>query len=143
MIYRKKRGSLLIENLLALLYITVVLLPLSHLYVKVFKTNVLLEKEEYKSVFTDNFIEYLENTEYQNIENKTGKKKFYTSEDFCTFFNLSCFETAGKENFHIDIEIQKTNHYYINRNLQKLFIFKITVGNKEFYYLPYLEDYEK
>ena len=72
--YRNKKGSLLIENLLALLYITIVLLPFSHLYIKVFKTNMLLEKKERESVFLENISEYLENTGYKNLETKTGKK---------------------------------------------------------------------
>ena len=136
-----KRGSLLIENLLALLYITIVLLPFSHLYIKVFKTNILLEKMEHEAVFLENISEYLANTEYQNIETKTGKRNFNSIDDFCSFFRLNCFETRDKGNFRINIDIQKTNHYYLNKNLQKLFIFKITAGNKEFYYIPYLADY--
>ena len=71
--YRNKKGSLLIENLLALLYITVVLLPFSHLYVKVFKTNMLLAKKEYESVLLETITEYLENTEYKNIETAQSK----------------------------------------------------------------------
>ena len=138
-----KRGSLLIENLLALLYVTIVLLPFSHMYIKVFKTNMLLEKKEYEAVFSENISEYLENTEYQNIETKTGKRNFNSINDFCGFFRLNCFKTKGKGSFHTDIDIQKTDHYYLNKNLQKLFIFKITAGTREFYYIPYLEDYEK
>ena len=141
--YRNKKGSLLIENLLALLYITIVLLPFSHLYMKVFKTNMLLEKKERKSVFLENISEYLENTGYKNLETKTGKKSFNSFKDFCNFFHLSCFETKEKENTLINIDIQKTEYYYLNKNLQKLFIFKITTDTKELYYIPYLEDYEK
>ncbi|WP_435308337.1 hypothetical protein [Sebaldella termitidis] len=141
--YKNKRGSLLIENLLALLYITAVLLPFSHLYIKVFKTNILLEKKERESVFLENIAEYLENTEYQNLETKTGKKSFSSFKDFCNFFHLSYFETKEKENTLINIDIQKTEYYYLNKNLQKLFIFKITTDTKELYYIPYLEDYEK
>ena len=83
-----KRGSLLIENLLALLYITIVLLPFSHLYIKVFKTNILLEKMEHEAVFLENISEYLENTEYQNIETKTGKRNFNSIDDFQLNFCL-------------------------------------------------------
>ena len=141
--YGKKSGSLLIENLLALLYITIVLLPFSHLYVKVFKTNILLEKKEHESVLLDNTAEYLENTEYQNIENKTGKRSFSSLEDFCTFFNLGCSRQEKEKDFHMNTDIRKTDYYYLNKNLQKLFIFKITNNAREFYYMPYLEDYEK
>ena len=140
---RNKKGSLLIENLLALLYITIVLLPFSHLYLKVFKTNILLEKKEHESVFLENISEYLENTRYQNIETKTGRKNFNSFKDFCTFFHLDCSETKESEISNINIDIQKTDYYYLNKNLQKLFIFKIITDVKEFYYIPYLEDYEK
>ena len=141
--YRNKKGSLLIENLLALLYITIVLLPFSHLYIKVFKTNMLLEKKERESVFLENISEYLENTGYKNLETKTGKKSFNSFKDFCNFFHLSCFETKEKENGLINIDIQKTEYYYLNKNLQKLFILKISTDIKELYYIPHLEDYEK
>ncbi|MCP1226620.1 hypothetical protein [Sebaldella sp. S0638] len=141
--HNNKTGSLLLENLLALLYITVVLLPFSHLYVKIFKTNMLLEKKEYESVLLENMAEYLENTEYQNIETKTGKRAFSSFKDFCSFFRLNCSTADEKKNFHINIDIQKTDYYYLNRNFEKLFIFKITADTKEIYYVPYLEDYEK
>ena len=48
-----------------------------------------------------------------------------------------------KENILINIDIQKTEHYYLNKNLQKLFILKITTDIRELYYIPHLEDYEK
>ena len=85
----------------------------------------------------------MENTGYQNLETKTGKKSFTSFKDFCNFFHLNCFETKEKENILINIDIQKTEHYYLNKNLQKLFIFKITTDLKELYYIPHLEDYEK
>ena len=141
--YRNKKGSLLIENLLALLYITIVLLPFSHLYIKVFKTNLLLEKKEHESVFLENIQEYLENTGYQNLETKTGKKSFSSFKNFCNFYHLSCFEAKEKENTLINIDIQKTEYHYLNKNLQKLFILRITTDIRELYYIPHLEDYEK
>lgn len=138
-----RKGSLLIENLLALLYVTVVLLPFSHMYIRVFKTNILLEKKETESVFRENMLEYLENTEYKNIETKTGNRNFSTIEDFCVFFQLNCEESEKQDNFYINIDIQKTDYYYLNKNLEKLYIFKITADKKIVYYMPGLEDYEK
>jgi hypothetical protein len=138
-----KKGSLLIENLLALLYVTIVLLPFSHLYVKIFKTNILLEEKENEAVLRENILEYLENTEYQNIEAKTGNRYFNSLKDFCSFFSFKCKEIKKSENFHINIDIQKTNYYYLNKNSKKLFIFRIAADNRYFYYMPDLEDYEK
>ena len=103
----------------------------------------LLAKKEYESVLLETITEYLENTEYKNIETKTGKRSFDSFKDFCTFFAMNCLNADKIENFHINIDIQKTDYYYLNKNLQKLFIFKITADSKEFYYMPYLEDYEK
>ena len=88
MYYKKKKGSILIENLLALLYVSIVLVPFSNMYIKLFKTNMNIEKEEESSIICDNIFEYLENLKYTKIKEKNGFQKFNNLNDFFHFYQI-------------------------------------------------------
>lgn len=138
-----KKGGILIENLIALLYITVILLPFTNLLIKVFKTNTLIEQKESENIALENILEYLENLEYDIIKNKKGVFHFNSLKEFSDFFQINPFKIINNKNFSINIKIQKTSYFYLNKNYEKLFIYKIETNNKHVYLLPDKEDYEK
>ena len=143
MYYKKKKGSILIENLLALLYVSIVLVPFSNMYIKLFKTNMNIEKEEESSILCDNIFEYLENLKYTKIKGKNGFQKFNNLNDFFHFYQIENSKIIENKNTDLSISIDTTNSYYLNSKLQKLYILKLKINNKEYYYFPDQEDYEE
>ena len=143
MYYKKKKGSILIENLLALLYVSIVLVPFSNMYIKLFKTNMNIEKEEESSIICDNISEYLENLKYTKIKEKNGFQKFNNLDDFFQFYQIENSKIIENKNTDLIISIDTTNSYYLNSKLQKLNILKLKINNKEYYYFPDQEAYEE
>ena len=143
MLYEKKKGSILIENLLALLYISIVLVPISNVYIKLFKTNVSIEKKENEVIIYSNVVEYIENMEYKKLKGKTGSQNFNSLNDFFHFYQIENSKIIENKNTDISISIDATNNYYLNSKLQKLYILKLKINNKEYYYFPDQEDYEE
>lgn len=138
-----KKGGILIENLIALMYITIVLLPFTNILIKVLKTNTLIEQKENEDVTLENILEYMENLKYNIIKKKTGNFRFNSLEEFFEFFQINSSRINNDKNFSINIKIQKTDYFYLNKNYEKLFIYKIEAGNNFLYHLPDKEDYEK
>lgn len=143
MLYKNKKGSILIENLLALLYISIVLIPISNMYIKLFKTNISIEKKENESVILDNIIEYLENLEYKKLKEKNGSQNFNNLNDFFHFFQIENSKIIENREINLNLNIETTNYYYLNNQHQKLYILKLKLNNREYYYFPSQGDYEE
>ena len=139
----KKHGGILIENMIALLYISLVLPPISGIYIKLYKTNKKIEVREEYGITTENVVEYLENMNYIQISNKIGVFHFDSLDSFFSFFNITEKKKIKDQIIPLDIIIEKTDYFYLSQNGQKLYILKLMVNNKEFYYFPTGEDYEK
>ena len=138
-----KKGIILIENLIALVYIAIILLPFSNMYIKVFNTNTLIEQKEEDNIILENIFEYIESLDYKVLENKSGNHSFSSINDFINFFEINISKNENNKKIEILIDIQKTNSFYLNQKHEKLYILKIKINKKEFFYLPSKEDYEK
>ena len=143
MLYEKKKGSILIENLLALLYISIVLVPISNVYIKFFKTNISIEKKENEVIIYSNVVEYIENMEYKKLKGKTGSQNFNSLNDFFHFYQIEGSKTIENKHIDLNLNIETTNYYYLNNQHQKLYILKLKINNKEYYYFPSQGDYEE
>ena len=143
MLYEKKKGSILIENLLALLYISIVLVPISNVYIKFFKTNISIEKKENEVIIYSNVVEYIEKMEYKKLKGKTGSQNFNSLNDFFHFYQIEGSKIIENKHIDLNLNIETTNYYYLNNQHQKLYILKLKINNKEYYYFPSQGDYEE
>ena len=137
---RKNSGETLVESLISMFFVTVAIVPISNLFLKTFRTDV--------SVNIENMIEILKAKKYNEILNFIGKHEILKVEDFYNKFSVEKNyqilkkleqrqDKKGKlENDKVNIEIKRTEGYFVNELGAKEYIFEINVDKIKDYYFP-------
>lgn len=138
---RKNKGESLIESLLSMFFITVVLAPVSSLFLKTFKLNGKITDRNFAKNEERNMLEILKTKDYDFMIGNTGKHKFSDMEGFYRIIlpdekykvlRADKGTLVGEKT----VEIKQTEDFYINEEGQKEYIFEIQVGDVKGYYFP-------
>ena len=145
---RKNSGETLVESLISMFFVTVAIVPISNLFLKTFRTDVRVDDLNVRSVNIENMIEILKAKKYNEILNFIGKHEILKVEDFCNKFSVEKNyqilkkleqrqDKKGKiENDKVNIEIKRTEGYFVNELGAKEYIFEINVDKIKDYYFP-------
>lgn len=145
---RKNSGETLVESLISMFFVTVAIVPISNLFLKTFRTDVRVDDLNVKSVNIENMIEILKAKKYNEILNFIGKHEILKIEDFYNKFSVEKNyqilkkleqrqDKKGKlENDKVNIEIKRTEGYFVNELGAKEYIFEINVDKIKDYYFP-------
>ena len=149
---KKNRGETLIESLISMFFVTVAIIPVSNLFLKTFQTDVKVDDLNKKNVSIENMIEIIKGKKYEEILNFSGKYEISKVDDFYNRFAvekkyqiLKNFEQRkdkkGKiQEDKINVEIKRTDGYFINETGEREYIFEINVDKIKDYYFP---DFDK
>lgn len=139
-IKRKNKGESLVESLISMFFIITVLVPVSDIFLKTFKISIKADKKNYINSENRNMIEIFKTKKYDEILYLTGK---YTIKDLTDFYNKFSIEEKYRvlneksvDSKSKEIEIRRTEDYYINEIGDKDYIFEIIVENVKGYYFP-------
>ena len=145
---RKNSGETLVESLISMFFVTVAIVPISNLFLKTFRTDVKVDDLNVRSVNIENMIEILKAKKYNEILNFIGKHEILKVEDFYNKFSVEKNyqilkklerrqDKKGKlENDKVNIEIKRTEGYFVNELGVKEYIFEINVDKIKDYYFP-------
>ena len=149
---KKNRGETLIESLISMFFVTVAIIPVSNLFLKTFQTDVKVDDLNKKNVSIENMIEIIKEKKYEEILNFSGKYEISKVDDFYNRFAvekkyqiLKNFEQRkdkkGKiQEDKINVEIKRTDGYFVNETGEREYIFEINVDKIKDYYFP---DFDK
>lgn len=149
---KKNRGETLIESLISMFFVTVAIIPVSNLFLKTFQTDVKVDDLNKKNVSIENMIEIIKGKKYEEILNFSGKYEVSKVDDFYNRFAvekkyqiLKNFEQRkdkkGKiQEDKINVEIKRTDGYFVNETGEREYIFEINVDKIKDYYFP---DFDK
>ena len=149
---KKKKGETLIESLISMCFVTVAIIPVSNLFLKTFQTDVKVDDLNKKNVSIENMIEIIKGKKYEEILNFSGKYEISKVDDFYNRFAvekkyqiLKNFEQRkdkkGKiQEDKINVEIKRTDGYFVNETGEREYIFEINVDKIKDYYFP---DFDK
>jgi len=149
---KKNRGETLIESLISMFFVTVAIIPVSNLFLKTFQTDVKVDDLNKKNVSIENMIEMIKGKKYEEILNFSGKYEISKVDDFYNRFAvekkyqiLKNFEQRkdkkGKiQEDKINVEIKRTDGYFVNETGEREYIFEINVDKIKDYYFP---DFDK
>ena len=149
---KKNRGETLIESLISMFFVTVAIIPVSNLFLKTFQTDVKVDDLNKKNVSIENMIEIIKGKKYEEILNFSGKCEISKVDDFYNRFAvekkyqiLKNFEQRkdkkGKiQEDKINVEIKRTDGYFVNETGEREYIFEINVDKIKDYYFP---DFDK
>lgn len=149
---KKNRGETLIESLISMFFVTVAIIPVSNLFLKTFQTDVKVDDLNKKNVSIENMIEIIKGKKYEEILNFSGKYEISKVDDFYNRFAvekkyqiLKNFEQRkdkkGKiQEDKINVEIKRTDGYFVNETGEREYIFEIDVDKIKDYYFP---DFDK
>ena len=149
---KKNRGETLIESLISMFFVTVAIIPVSNLFLKTFQTDVKVDDLNKKNVSIENMIEIIKGKKYEEILNFSGKYEISKVDDFYNRFAvekkyqiLKNFEQRkdkkGKiQEAKINVEIKRTDGYFVNETGEREYIFEINVDKIKDYYFP---DFDK
>ena len=149
---KKNKGETLIESLISMFFVTVAIIPVSNLFFKTFQTDVKVDDLNKKNVSIENMIEIIKGKKYEEILNFSGKYEISKVDDFYNRFAvekkyqiLKNFEQRkdkkGKiQEDKINVEIKRTDGYFINETGEREYIFEINVDKIKDYYFP---DFDK
>ena len=149
---KKNKGETLIESLISMFFVTVAIIPVSNLFLKTFQTDVKVDDLNKKNVSIENMIEIIKGKKYEEILNFSGKYEISKVDDFYNRFAvekkyqiLKNFEQRkdkkGKiQEAKINVEIKRTDGYFINETGEREYIFEINVDKIKDYYFP---DFDK
>ena len=149
---KKNRGETLIESLISMFFVTVAIIPVSNLFLKTFQTDVKVDDLNKKNVSIENMIEIIKGKKYEEILNFSGKYEISKVDDFYNRFAvekkyqiLKNFEQRkdkkGKiQEDKINVEIKRTDGYFVNETGEREYIFEINVDKIKDYYFP---DFDK
>ena len=149
---KKNKGETLIESLISMFFVTVAIIPISNLFLKTFQTDVKVDDLNKKNVSIENMIEIIKGKKYEEILNFSGKYEISKVDDFYNRFAvekkyqiLKNFEQRkdkkGKiQENKINVEIKRTDGYFINETGEREYIFEINVDKIKDYYFP---DFDK
>lgn len=145
---RKNSGETLVESLISMFFVTVAIVPISNLFLKTFRTDVKVDDLNVRSVNIENMIEILKAKKYNEILNFIGKHEILKVEDFYNKFSVEKNyqilkklerrqDKKGKlKNDKVNIEIKRTEGYFVNELGAKEYIFEINVDKIKDYYFP-------
>ena len=148
----KNRGETLIESLISMFFVTVAIIPIANLFLKTFQTDVKVDDLNKKNVNIENMIEIIKGKKYEEILNFSGKYEISKVDDFYNRFAvekkyqiLKNFEQRkdkkGKiQEDKINVEIKRTDGYFVNETGEREYIFEINVDKIKDYYFP---DFDK
>ena len=149
---KKNKGETLIESLISMFFVTVAIIPVSNLFLKTFQTDVKVDDLNKKSVSIENMIEIIKGKKYEEILNFSGKYEISKVDDFYNRFAvekkyqiLKNFEQRkdkkGKiQEDKINVEIKRTDGYFVNETGEREYIFEINVDKIKDYYFS---DFDK
>jgi hypothetical protein len=149
---KKNKGETLIESLISMFFVTVAIIPVSNLFLKTFQTDVKVDDLNKKNVSIENMIEIIKGKKYEEILNFSGKYEISKVDDFYNRFAvekkyqiLKNFEQRkdkkGKiQEAKINVEIKRTDGYFVNETGEREYIFEINVDKIKDYYFP---DFDK
>ena len=149
---KKNKGETLIESLISMFFVTVAIIPVSNLFLKTFQTDVKVDDLNKKNVSIENMIEIIKGKKYKEILNFSGKYEISKVDDFYNRFAvekkyqiLKNFEQRkdkkGKiQEDKINVEIKRTDGYFVNETGKREYIFEINVDKIKDYYFP---DFDK
>lgn len=149
---KKNRGETLIESLISMFFVTVAIIPVSNLFLKTFQTDVKVDDLNKKNVSIENMIEIIKGKKYEEILNFSGKYEISKVDDFYNRFAvekkyqiLKNFEQRkdkkGKiQEDKINVEIKRTDGYFVDETGEREYIFEINVDKIKDYYFP---DFDK
>ena len=149
---KKNKGETLIESLISMFFVTVAIIPVSNLFLKTFQTDVKVDDLKKKNVSIENMIEIIKGKKYEEILNFSGKYEISKADDFYNRFAvekkdqvLKNFEQRkdkkGKiQENKINVEIKRTDGYFVNETGEREYIFEINVDKIKDYYFP---DFDK
>ena len=149
---KKNKGETLIESLISMFFVTVAIIPVSNLFLKTFQTDVKVDDLNKKNVSIENMIEIIKGKKYEEILNFSGKYEISKADDFYNRFAvekkyqiLKNFEQRkdkkGKiQEDKINVEIKRTDGYFVNETGEREYIFEINVDKIKDYYFT---DFDK
>jgi hypothetical protein len=149
---RRNSGETLIESLISMFFVTVIIVPVANLFLQTFKTDVKVDNLNEKNVNIENMAEILKTKKYNEIVNFIGKYEISKVEDFYNRFavekkyqvlkNLEQKrDKKGKfQEDKINVEIKRTEGYFVNELGQKEYIFEINIDKIRDYYFPNIDE---
>ena len=149
---RRNSGETLIESLISMFFVTVIIVPVANLFLQTFKTDVKVDNLNEKNVNIENMAEILKTKKYNEIVNFIGKYEISKVEDFYNRFavekkyqvlkNLEQkWDKKGKfQEDKINVEIKRTQGYFVNELGQKEYIFEINIDKIRDYYFPNIDE---
>ncbi|BBM52958.1 glycosyl transferase, group 2 family protein [Leptotrichia trevisanii] len=149
---RRNRGETLIESLISMFFVTVIIVPVANLFLQTFKTDIKVDNLNEKNVNIENIAEILKAKKYNEIVNFIGKYEISKIEDFYNRFavekkyqvlkNLEQKrDKKGKfQEDKINVEIKRTDGYFMNEFGQKEYIFEINIDKIKDYYFPNIDE---
>ena len=149
---RKNRGETLIESLISMFFVTVIIVPVANLFLQTFKTDIKVDNLNEKNVNIENMAEILKAKKYNEIVNFIGKYEISKVEDFYNRFAIEKKyqflkkleqkrDKKGKsQEDKINVEIKRTEGYFVNELGQKEYIFEINIDKIKDYYFPNIDE---
>ena len=149
---RKNRGETLIESLISMFFVTVIIVPVANLFLQTFKTDIKVDNLNEKNVNIENMAEILKAKKYNEIVNFIGKYEISKVEDFYNRFAIEKKyqflkkleqkrDKRGKfQEDKINLEIKRTDGYFMNELGQKEYIFEINIDKIKDYYFPNIDE---
>lgn len=149
---RRNRGETLIESLISMFFVTVIIVPFANLFLQTFKTDIKVDNLNEKNVNIENMAEILKAKKYNEIVNFIGKYEISKVEDFYNRFAIEKKyqflkkleqkrDKKGKsQEDKINVEIKRTEGYFVNELGQKEYIFEINIDKIKDYYFPNIDE---
>ena len=149
---RRNSGETLIESLISMFFVTVIIVPVANLFLQTFKTDIKIDNLNEKNVNIENMAEILKAKKYNEIVNFIGKYEISKVEDFYNRFAIEKKyqvlkkleqkrDKRGKfQEDKINLEIKRTDGYFMNEFGQKEYIFEINIDKIKDYYFPNIDE---
>ena len=149
---RRNNGETLIESLISMFFVTVIIVPFANLFLQTFKTDIKVDNLNEKNVNIENMTETLKAKKYNEILNFIGKYEISKVEDFYNRFAIEKKyqvlkkleqkrDKRGKfQEDKINLEIKRTDGYFMNEFGQKEYIFEINIDKIKDYYFPNIDE---
>ena len=149
---RRHSGETLIESLISMFFVTVIIVPVANLFLQTFKTDIKVDNLNEKNVNIENMAEILKAKKYNEIVNFIGKYEISKVEDFYNRFAIEKKyqvlkkleqkrDKRGKfQEDKINLEIKRTDGYFMNEFGQKEYIFEINIDKIKDYYFPNIDE---
>ena len=145
-------GETLIESLISMFFVTVIIVPVANLFLQTFKTDIKVDNLNEKNVNIENMAEILKAKKYNEIVNFIGKYEISKVDDFYNRFAVEKKyqvlkhleqkrDKKGKfQEDKINVEIKRTEGYFVNELGQKEYIFEINIDKIKDYYFPNIDE---